>query len=649
MNQTTEKRKEGQKGLRAWIYHSDGNTFIGCFFRKILDTGITGKLLGILVVSLIGFSLIIVLNSHSLKRIESLAARVREVSNPQYKISQYILRSINGFKVSLLQIPLDGSAREDSRHVVANHDRLREMAGMIKSLKYGGPVIDSARVGGETLDVFTIAPPVSPRVRESVDALDGELADLVVSYNDFVQAATGADSDRETREDLEDDLVCTLDDLQTGVAGFAVAVNESSATRFAAMSAEINRSRSRAVGFGIVIALVLTVATVLYILLIVYPLREILEKIRGIAEGEEDLTEKIEVKTDDEVGRLAGYLNVLVDNIFSLNSFKSVIEEEESTTDVNRRLAVLLQERYQFDNFFIYEVTGSKNNMTVAFASDYKDICSADILDDCNFCRAKRTGHAISSVEFPGICKQFPHGDHLLHHCIPMVASNRVVGVVQFLLEKSASEEDVARFGHTVARAAHYIKEATPVIEAKRFASALQETTLKDPMTDLYNRRFLETYSETLVASTIRRGTKVGILMCDMDFFKEVNDTHGHESGDVVLIRTAEVLVSCVRASDLVIRYGGEEFLILLVDVKSREDIAELAERIRRTMADTAIQIPDGILQKTLSIGYSEFPEDTHAFWEAIKFADVALYSAKETGRNRVVGFTPDMWTQDKY
>ena len=168
-------------------------------------------------------------------------------------------------------------------------------------------------------------------------------------------------------------------------------------------------------------------------------------------------------------------------------------------------------------------------------------------------------------------------------------------------------------------------------------------------MTDLYNRRFLETYSDTLVASTLRRGTKVGIMMCDMDFFKEVNDTFGHETGDVVIIKTAEILKSCVRASDMVIRYGGEEFLILMIDFKDREDIAELAERIRSTMENTAINHPEGVLKKTISIGYSEFPADTDGFWESIKFADIAMYRAKQDGRNRVVGFTSDMWDSEEY
>jgi len=429
-----------------------------------------------------------------------------------------------------------------------------------------------------------------------------------------------------------------------------VAVNKRHGGQFQELETIINASMTRSLWIGAAIAAVLTVATMLYILIIVVPLRSILKKIKFIAKGEGDRDQRIEVKSNDEVGQLAHQLNTLVDNIFSLNSFKAIIEEEESTTEVNQRLAALLKERHRLDKIFIYELSGNKNRMTVAFASQIDDVCSPEILEDANFCRAKRTGHDISSLEFPHICKQFPHKDRLEHHCIPMIANGRVVGVVQFLHPKDSSPESRENFEHMVKRAARYIKEATPVIEAKRFASALHETTMRDPMTDLYNRRFLESYTDTLVASTMRRKTKVGILMCDMDFFKEVNDTYGHETGDIVLIKTADVLKSCVRASDMVIRYGGEEFIVLLIDVKSREEIMDLAERIRKKMEETVINVPDGSLQKTVSIGASEFPGDSSSgFWEAIKYADVALYRAKDEGRNRVVLFTSEMWKEDKY
>jgi diguanylate cyclase (GGDEF)-like protein len=166
-------------------------------------------------------------------------------------------------------------------------------------------------------------------------------------------------------------------------------------------------------------------------------------------------------------------------------------------------------------------------------------------------------------------------------------------------------------------------------------------------MTGLHNRRFLEEYIETLVAASQRRNSQVAIMMLDLDYFKVVNDTYGHDAGDTVLKALTKVMVQSVRASDIVIRYGGEEFMIILQDTGSAG--AELAaEKIRAAVEALKIQLTGTILQKTISIGIAVFPTDGDTFWQVVKYADVALYSAKESGRNRVVRFTPELWTDEK-
>jgi diguanylate cyclase (GGDEF)-like protein len=623
-------------------------TFLGAFLKKCLDTSITGKLIGMLVVSLLGFALLITFNAVTLRRIADSNHVIKDIAIPQYKISQYILRNINGFKISLIYTLNASQLKEDNRNILANEQRLVDLKIMIKALQNGGPVMDVAKVANKHLDVFTVQKSDDPQVNTLISSLAQESQVLEQSFHALTQCLT-SQCPAEKKEGLLANLTDSLDKTYNIVITMAVESNRQHADQFKELEDIISTSTSRSLFIGICIAAVLTVATLLYIFLIATPLQSILKKITYIAKGESDRCQRIAVKSNDEVGKLAHQLNIMVDNTFSLNNFKAIIEEEESTTEVNQRLAHLLRDRYHLEKLYIYEITGTKNNMSVAYASDFENVCSPEIFDDANFCRAKRTGHAISSLESPDICKQFPHKDIFEHHCIPMMANGKVVGVVQFLHERGGSAEEQEKFEYLVKRASRYIKEATPVIEAKRFASALHETTLRDPMTDLYNRRFLETYTDTLVASTTRRGSRVGVLMCDMDFFKQVNDTYGHETGDVVLIKTAEVLKSCVRASDMVIRYGGEEFVVLLIDVKTSQDTLDLAERIRSAMELTVINVPNGTLKKTLSIGVSEFPGDTNGFWEAIKFADVALYRAKNEGRNRVVRFTPEMWEQEKY
>jgi len=146
----------------------------------------------------------------------------------------------------------------------------------------------------------------------------------------------------------------------------------------------------------------------------------------------------------------------------------------------------------------------------------------------------------------------------------------------------------------------------------------------------------------------MRRNKQIGLLVCDLDYFKQVNDTHGHDIGDQMLKETASILKSSVREADLVIRFGGEEFLVLLLDLEPGMAVG-VAEKIRAKMEQFKLPVGDSVLQKSISIGVSEFPHDTDGFWQAIKYADVALYQAKETGRNRVVRFTPEMWAHGDF
>ena len=106
-------------------------------------------------------------------------------------------------------------------------------------------------------------------------------------------------------------------------------------------------------------------------------------------------------------------------------------------------------------------------------------------------------------------------------------------------------------------------------------------------------------------------------------------------------------VTTAAEALDLVIRYGGEEFLIILID---SEGVAadNVAEKIRLAVENLQVQVAGITLQKTISIGIADFPTDSETFWQAVKFADVALYRAKESGRNRVVRFSPEMWSDTK-
>ena len=232
---------------------------------------------------------------------------------------------------------------------------------------------------------------------------------------------------------------------------------------------------------------------------------------------------------------------------------------------------------------------------------------------------------------------------------MPMMVGGSTGGVVQFLIDRQDYAADSSQVEQKLFKARQYINESVSVIEAKRLMGSLRDTALTDPLTGLHNRRFLQEYTEKLVAGVRRRGKNVGLIMCDLDYFKQVNDVHGHLAGDTVLKETSLIIRASVRDSDIVIRFGGEEFLVVLLDIENNETEL-LAEKIRANVEKSQFKIPQGnIITKTISLGVSEYPTDTDGFWQAIKFADVALYKAKDAGRNKIIRYAEGMWSAPQF
>ena len=185
----------------------------------------------------------------------------------------------------------------------------------------------------------------------------------------------------------------------------------------------------------------------------------------------------------------------------------------------------------------------------------------------------------------------------------------------------------------------------------------LSDLVVRDTLTKLHNRRFLQEFMTLESARIARDATDMeqgrqpvrdvvmGIYMLDLDFFKHVNDSYGHAGGDAVLKQTAEVLTRAMRQSDDLVRWGGEEF-VALARVKHPAHVRIVAEKLRSAIEDNEFTLPDGhVLRKTASIGYCSMPfslvQPRMLTWEqVVSIADAALYLAKAEGRNRCVGVT---------
>ncbi|MCV2353747.1 GGDEF domain-containing protein [Paucibacter sp. B2R-40] len=179
------------------------------------------------------------------------------------------------------------------------------------------------------------------------------------------------------------------------------------------------------------------------------------------------------------------------------------------------------------------------------------------------------------------------------------------------------------------------VREANRRLKANQ--ALLRAQSERDPLTDLANRRHFLGVMEQQAPAQFNGA----LLMIDIDHFKHVNDQHGHGVGDVVICEVARRLSHAVRAEDLVVRWGGEEFLVFAPDV-SLGDLAHLAERILRGVGGQTIPTDTGPLRVTVSIGFAHFPlppSKLELQWEqAVNWADMALYTAKSRGRNRAMG-----------
>lgn len=164
----------------------------------------------------------------------------------------------------------------------------------------------------------------------------------------------------------------------------------------------------------------------------------------------------------------------------------------------------------------------------------------------------------------------------------------------------------------------------------------LQRLAALDSLTGIYNRRFGLMRLHEEFSRAVRANTPIGVLMLDIDHFKAVNDTYGHLAGDRLLKSVSAIARSCLREGDVLLRYGGEEFLAVL-PAASADDLRHVGERVRRTVEDSMLKDGEKTVRVTLSAGGASFPNQSVEAEDAlIQLADEALYRAKESGRNRV-------------
>jgi len=215
---------------------------------------------------------------------------------------------------------------------------------------------------------------------------------------------------------------------------------------------------------------------------------------------------------------------------------------------------------------------------------------------------------------------------------LPRLAKGLDLGANDYILRPIDRNELIARVRTQVRR--------------KRLQDRLRENyerslelALTDGLTGLYNRRYVMAHLDELMSRAVEGGKQLAVLLFDIDHFKQINDRHGHDAGDAVLAELAKRTLRDVRSFDLVSRYGGEEFLVVMPDTPLSVS-ATVGERLRRGVGDTPFQLPSGgEIAVTISVGVANMLDESDTPGSLLKRADEALYLGKNSGRNRVVAW----------
>lgn len=184
-------------------------------------------------------------------------------------------------------------------------------------------------------------------------------------------------------------------------------------------------------------------------------------------------------------------------------------------------------------------------------------------------------------------------------------------------------------------RVVSYVGTMEDITERYLTQAALQHRATHDPLTDLGNRDWLSAKLAWALGEADENKRHVGVIFIDLDRFKAINDTYGHEGGDRVLVEIARRLTAAVRRGDAVARVGGDEFVVVAAELAEPADAVRVADTILTSLRQP-IALGQGELQATVSVGVAVYPEDAGAADELMRAADAAMYVAKEAGRNRV-------------
>jgi len=374
-------------------------------------------------------------------------------------------------------------------------------------------------------------------------------------------------------------------------------------------------------------------------------------EIRGAYLIYEDVSEQIRAgeaqrKHAESLDRLVKELELRTKQMTSLNEMGSLLACSGTVKEACAVVADSLQKLSpDAPSGALYLFKSSRDLIEAAARWGKKDVLAPTFPPDA--CWSLRRGQPHWSGQ-PGsgiACQHLTPSSTFECLCVPMVAQGNTVGVLHLEFESAAELQcDSGMEGFRESHQQLAISAASQIalsLASLQLRETLREQAIRDPLTLLFNRRFLEESLERELQLAGRRKQSIAVLFLDLDHFKRFNDTFGHDAGDMVLQSLADLFRNFFRATDICCRYGGEEFAIILPE-SSSHNAAIRADALRSEVKSLRLQYKKQTVgQLTLSVGIAAFPEHGSTSVELLKIADQCLYESKSRGRDVVTVASP--------
>lgn len=341
-----------------------------------------------------------------------------------------------------------------------------------------------------------------------------------------------------------------------------------------------------------------------------------------------------------EVARYAQSLNESVDalkternEISGLYEAGSILQTCNSLGELGELLPVLMRTQFPGSRGEVSVFAESRNQLTTLACWEGWTASELFGPEDCWALRRGQPHRHVTEGHAPR-CSHLRVPDDFETVCVPLLAHGETIGLLSLGRPHSAGDPSYLDYGRKVELLARQIGLT---LTSLRLRESLKELSIRDPLTGVFNRRYLDSVGAKELAYAARSGRPLGVVMLDVDHFKRFNDMHGHAAGDAALVAVTDFMRRSIRDSDWMFRYGGEEFVLLLCDPEP-QDIEMRLDELRTGIEALSVthngrRLP-GV---TISMGVTLAARGERDLTSVLADADAALYAAKAGGRNRVV------------